>query len=1245
MIFNHLKKSCAEGRFFFSFSLNQPKPCEPFSRYKLNHPTQPLLKKIVILSITGLLLTLLASPAQAQKKFQSLFWKVTDPKTGSESYLYGTMHVSGKLVFQLGDPFYKAIEQSDVVALELEPDAWLEAIFTTDAMKDMMGGLNFGKDAYAPLYSSPPLAEKFKLETDFVDRIKGLLMNDPSLLNYMLFRYGESNRSGDFEENTWLDMYIYQTGKKLGKTTFGLETFEQSTEFLKKAEKAESEEDKGGHMDWDKQKERNKLSEQLEPAYRRQDLDLVDSITRYTSGKAFNKYILIERNKVFVHNIDSLIRSGKKVFAGMGCAHLPGEEGVIEMLRNMGYVVEPIDKGERDARKRKQLDLMVVKKEYTTFTTTYDGLSFSTPSKVYPLGSSEVGKSWLSMDIANGANFGVYRVRTYGGLKGRNPESVLQAIDSVLYEAVAGELVSQKRIVVQGHPAIDLVNKTRRGDYQRKLIIALDDELVIMKVSASGEKVKNGFGNEFFNSIKIKNNEVKPDPKTRALDGSFQCEATVPLKAFQPEGLFQDIQAREYAGYDSESGAYYLLRKVQVDDPGFFDDDVYEMQRLLDQFEEDNELKGSTRLVKKIDGRTAVSTTCSGLSALPLHAMAISENLNYYLLLAATPDTAAAQQFFRSISFSLPTYGSMSTQTDTLNFFSVRLPFKLEQEEDKPSGIIGLSNNKKKNENPSEGRVHTRALSENHGLESVGVKVERYHEYYYESDSIDFFKSLKNEVTNYGDFVTLSEKVTKTPTGVQVEYLLSDTSCLRQQMVKHILHHSTLYSLKANVDSKLGPSEFVKEAFQSFTPTDTVFQRSIFKSNGRHFLKQLASSDSSEYSSALELISEVTFDKSDAAAIRETLRSGLSMKQEDRHTIKDVLTSTLWRDGSKENIDFLTKEFYANMDSAGYQLTILNALAGSETKDGMLKCKELLMAEPPLASLYLNSNPFFAMRDSFELSRLMYPEIMQLTALDEYEMEVYSLLSDLLDSNLVKKEVYDAYYKQILFEAKTELKRASTTDEEYRDSHRTLTNFLNLLRPYAKNTEVVQLHQKVAATKRMDLLMDYLAYCLKHDINIADSLVQKIGQKKQDDLLTWYYTLKSIDKLSFFPASKNNRELLLSLYVNRQYAEDESLEPMDSIVVTPEEAVDIRGRHYEVYRVKFREKSFDEWNGTVIMLGEEKNVVLPDEIIQSNTSFALSEDSDEDELYDREVKKMIQRNRFKRHGINHFESYYYDWDY
>ena len=42
------------------------------------------------------------------------------------------------------------------------------------------------------------------------------LFTQPSIINNLLYR-SYSNYSSDFEEDTYLDMYIYQAGKKLVK--------------------------------------------------------------------------------------------------------------------------------------------------------------------------------------------------------------------------------------------------------------------------------------------------------------------------------------------------------------------------------------------------------------------------------------------------------------------------------------------------------------------------------------------------------------------------------------------------------------------------------------------------------------------------------------------------------------------------------------------------------------------------------------------------------------------------------------------------------------------------------------------------------------------------------------------------------------------------------------------------------------------------------------------------------------------
>src|SRR3954452_24532300 len=60
------------------------------------------------------------------KKYPSLLWEITGKGLTRPSYLFGTMHVSSKMVFHLSDSFYLAIRNSDVVALETDMGTWQE---------------------------------------------------------------------------------------------------------------------------------------------------------------------------------------------------------------------------------------------------------------------------------------------------------------------------------------------------------------------------------------------------------------------------------------------------------------------------------------------------------------------------------------------------------------------------------------------------------------------------------------------------------------------------------------------------------------------------------------------------------------------------------------------------------------------------------------------------------------------------------------------------------------------------------------------------------------------------------------------------------------------------------------------------------------------------------------------------------------------------------------------------------------
>lgn len=75
------------------------------------------------------LLTLVTIAATAQKKvgtkkYNSLLWEITGNGIKKPAYLFGTMHVSSKLAFNLSDTFYNKLKSVDAVALETDPTTW-----------------------------------------------------------------------------------------------------------------------------------------------------------------------------------------------------------------------------------------------------------------------------------------------------------------------------------------------------------------------------------------------------------------------------------------------------------------------------------------------------------------------------------------------------------------------------------------------------------------------------------------------------------------------------------------------------------------------------------------------------------------------------------------------------------------------------------------------------------------------------------------------------------------------------------------------------------------------------------------------------------------------------------------------------------------------------------------------------------------------------------------------------------------
>ena len=107
------------------------------------------------------------------------------------------MHVSNKIAFHLGDTFFTALDQSDLVCLESDPGKWIEEMYASDnsAMISQHAGFyNYSSEDFYENLTNFDQPQKKDLEN--------ALRQKHSLENGFLYR--GSNYNEEYEENTYL---------------------------------------------------------------------------------------------------------------------------------------------------------------------------------------------------------------------------------------------------------------------------------------------------------------------------------------------------------------------------------------------------------------------------------------------------------------------------------------------------------------------------------------------------------------------------------------------------------------------------------------------------------------------------------------------------------------------------------------------------------------------------------------------------------------------------------------------------------------------------------------------------------------------------------------------------------------------------------------------------------------------------------------------------------------------------------
>ena len=282
------------------------------------------LFKSVVTAIAVIFSLSTQAQTKAPKLENSLLWEVSGNGLANPSYLYGTIHMICSADYFLSEKTKKAFDSSSKLVLEID-------LSDPKQLTDMQQ-MAMGKEPLSKTLSAENLS---KLDA-ILQKKTGMTIQQVDSFNLLTIMSLISMKSFGCNDLKFYEMNFIEAAKQKNLPIKGLETVKDQFEAFG-----------NGYTDTEMiaMLEESSKDEtiKLVSKYKEEDINALFEITtdkKYTSEKT-KKNILDNRNVNWIKIMPELMKTESTFFA-VGSAHLAGELGVINLLREAGYTVKPI---------------------------------------------------------------------------------------------------------------------------------------------------------------------------------------------------------------------------------------------------------------------------------------------------------------------------------------------------------------------------------------------------------------------------------------------------------------------------------------------------------------------------------------------------------------------------------------------------------------------------------------------------------------------------------------------------------------------------------------------------------------------------------------------------------------------------------------------------------------------------------------------------------------------------------------
>lgn len=288
------------------------------------------------------LLLLIALPATtlAQAGSQPLLWKATSAT--NVVWLYGTIHVGNKAFYPLHPNVEEAFDRARVVALEADPT-------NQSDLADALARAGYRPPDRIDNHISPDLVRDLRAALPGLGLpLEAARMMKPYLLS-MALSMRELSKMG-YDAQYGLEVHFAQRTLRHGKKLLELESMRGQLELFDALAPDMQEAMLRSTLDAIRSGSLRRDLTDLIAAWRAGDeaglMEMIERDSRDLPAAVRDEYRRIfydRRNEAMAARIAAFLESSRDAhFVAVGAGHLPGDSGIIALLRNKGFAVSRV---------------------------------------------------------------------------------------------------------------------------------------------------------------------------------------------------------------------------------------------------------------------------------------------------------------------------------------------------------------------------------------------------------------------------------------------------------------------------------------------------------------------------------------------------------------------------------------------------------------------------------------------------------------------------------------------------------------------------------------------------------------------------------------------------------------------------------------------------------------------------------------------------------------------------------------